>query len=394
MNEDINNTDKFISLADIEVKEKDLFILSLANYFITEKKYNPVVVHGIDDEIWLENMQEEYKIIRIVSHYIHNDEQLDFDIFKTNKIISKLKLKTFSIKMKSLSIYTNLGENANIQSDKNNIRISASTNTDLKNTELSKLCPDIVEKTKYKEGGIELFMKLTNDINRTNSDRNIKAQKLFATKKPIVTYIFITICIIMFILTRGSTDIETLLKYGANNAYLTKSGEYYRLLSSMFIHIGLLHLLFNMYALYIIGPQVESFYGKFKYFLIYILSGVSGSILSITFSSNTVSAGASGAIFGLMGALLYFGFFYRNYLGSVIKSQIVPIIILNLVIGFSTSGIDNAAHIGGLIGGILTSLALGVTDKTRKADKINGLIVLALYFTFIIYICFVGVPIW
>ena len=148
-----------------------------------------------------------------------------------------------------------------------------------------------------------------------------------------------------------------------------------------------------MYALYIIGPQVESFYGKFKYFLIYILSGVSGSILSITFSSNTVSAGASGAIFGLMGALLYFGFFYRNYLGSVIKSQIVPIIILNLVIGFSTSGIDNAAHIGGLIGGILTSLALGVTDKTRKADKINGLIVLALYFTFIIYICFVGVPI-
>lgn len=393
MNEDINNTDKFISLADIEVKEKDLFILSLANYFITEKKYNPVVVHGIDDEIWLENMQEEYKIIRIVSHYIHNDEQLDFDIFKTNKIISKLKLKTFSIKMKSLSIYTNLGENANIQSDKDNIRISASTNTDLKNTELSKLCPDIVEKTKYKEGGIELFMKLTNDINRTNSDRNIKAQKLFATKKPIVTYIFITICIIMFILTRGSTDIETLLKYGANNAYLTKSGEYYRLLSSMFIHIGLLHLLFNMYALYIIGPQVESFYGKFKYFLIYILSGVSGSILSITFSSNTVSAGASGAIFGLMGALLYFGFFYRNYLGSVIKSQIVPIIILNLVIGFSTSGIDNAAHIGGLIGGILTSLALGVTDKTRKADKINGLIVLALYFAFIIYICFVGVPI-
>ena len=393
MNEDINNTDKFISLADIEVKEKDLFILSLANYFITEKKYNPVVVHGIDDEIWLENMQDEYKIIRIVSRYIHNDEQLDFDIFKTNKIISKLKLKTFSITMKSISIYADLGENANIKSDKNNIRINAATNKDLANTKLSEMCPDIVEKTICKEGGIELFMKLTNNINRTNSDRNIKAQKLFATKKPVVTYIFIAICIIMFILTRGSTDINTLLKYGANNAYLTKSGEYYRLLSSMFIHIGLLHLLFNMYALYIIGPQVESFYGKFKYFLIYILSGVSGSILSITFSSNTVSAGASGAIFGLMGALLYFGFFYRNYLGSVIKSQIVPIIILNLVIGFSTSGIDNAAHIGGLIGGILTSLALGVTDKTRKSDKINGLIVLALYFAFIIYICFVGAPI-
>lgn len=393
MNEDINNTDKFISLADIKVKEKDLFVLALTNYFIAEKKYNPVVVHGIDDEIWLENMQEEYKIIRLISHYIHNDEQLDFDIFKTSQIISKLKIKTFSIKMKTLNIYVNLGENVHIISDKNNLRIKAMTNTDLKNTALSKMCPDIIEKTECEKGGIELFMKLTDNITHNNIDRNIKTQKLFETKKPVVTYIFIAICIIMFILTKGSTDIDTLLKYGANNAYLTKNGEYYRLLSSMFIHIGLLHLLFNMYALYIIGPQVESFYGKFKYFLIYILSGVSGSILSITFSSNTVSAGASGAIFGLMGSLLYFGFFYRNYLGSVIKSQIVPIILLNLLIGFATPGIDNAAHIGGLIGGVLTSLALGVTDKTRKSDKINGLIVLILYFAFIIYMCFVGVPV-
>ena len=141
-----------------------------------------------------------------------------------------------------------------------------------------------------------------------------------------------------------------------------------------------------MYALYIIGPQVESFFGKLKYLFIYIISGISGSILSIAFSSNTVSAGASGAIFGLLGAMLYFGYHYRVYLGNVLKSQIIPLIILNLVIGFILSGIDNLAHIGGLIGGIFASMAVGVPDKSTKVDKTNGYVLLLIYISFLIYL--------
>lgn len=375
-------------IKEFKIDKKDLLVMNLVHYFMIEEDYNPVVVQGINDEIWLENMQNEYKIIRIVSHYIHNNEQLNFDRFKTKKIVSKLKTKTLSLKMNVLNIYTDLGDNVNLDGNDKFMDIFINKIKDINNKDLISIFPSIVEKTSHKEKGVDLFMKITDDINKTNYEKGIKVGKLFSTKKPVVTYLLILICLIMLILTGASSNIYTLIKYGANVDYLTKGGEYYRLVSSIFLHVGIFHFLFNMYALYIIGPQIESFYGRFKYFLIFILSGISGSILSISFNTNTVSAGASGAIFGLMGALLYFGYYYRNYLGSVIKSQIIPIILLNLVIGFSFSGIDNAAHIGGLVGGVLSAMALGIKDKSRKFDKINNFIVLILYFIFIVYLCF------
>lgn len=375
-------------IKEFKIDKKDLLVMNLVHYFMIEENYNPVVVQGINDEIWLENMQNEYKIIRIVSHYIHNNEQLNFDRFKTKKIVSKLKAKTLSLKMNVLNIYTDLGDNVNLDGNDKFMDIFINKIKDINNKDLISIFPSIVEKTSHKEKGVDLFMKITDDINKTNYEKGIKVGKLFSTKKPVVTYLLILICLIMLILTGASSNIYTLIKYGANVDYLTKGGEYYRLVSSIFLHVGIFHFLFNMYALYIIGPQIENFYGRFKYFLIFILSGISGSILSISFNTNTVSAGASGAIFGLMGALLYFGYYYRNYLGSVIKSQIIPIILLNLVIGFSFSGIDNAAHIGGLVGGVLSAMALGIKDKSRKFDKINNFIVLILYFIFIVYLCF------
>ena len=143
-----------------------------------------------------------------------------------------------------------------------------------------------------------------------------------------------------------------------------------------------------MYSLYIIGPQIESFFGKLKFLFIYLFSGISGSILSIAFSHNVVSAGANGAIFGLLGSILYFGYYYRAYLGNVIKSQILPIIVLNLMIGFLSTGIDNVAHIGGLIGGIIASMAVGVPGKSTKFEKTNGWIILIIFTVFITYLSF------
>ena len=141
-------------------------------------------------------------------------------------------------------------------------------------------------------------------------------------------------------------------------------------------------------ALYVLGGQIESFFGKFKYIIIYLFSGLTGSLLSITLSGNVGSIGASGAIFGLMGALLYFGYHYRVYLGTVIKSQIIPLILINLLIGFTIPGIDNSAHIGGLIGGILSTIAVGVKYKSTNYEKINGFIVLIIYMCFLAFLAF------
>ena len=375
------------------IRDKDLMIMKLSHYFITEKNYNPIILHGINDEIWLENLDSDYRVVRIVGHYIHNNEQMNFDKFKLNRIIKQIKKKTFTFNMNVLSIYVDVGENVTMVEEEEHFKsIFANKVKDLKNPELLEVFPDIIEKTKFEEKGIDLFAKLTNDINNTNIDKGEKLAKIFTNKSSLITYTIIIICVIvfglMYILGNGSMDEGTLITFGANLGFLTKNGEYFRLLTCAFLHIGIVHLLFNMYALYVIGPQVESFFGKFKFTLIYLLSAISASTLSLIFNDNVISAGASGAIFGLLGALLYFGYYYRVYLGNVLKSQIVPIILINLVFGFVVSGVDNAAHIGGLIGGVLTSMALGAPDKNNKADRINGFIVLAIYFGFIIYMAF------
>ena len=116
---------------------------------------------------------------------------------------------------------------------------------------------------------------------------------------------------------------------------------------------------------------------------IYFLSGISGSLLSIGFNPEGLSVGASGAIFGLFGALLYFGYNYRGYIGTIIRSQILPIVIYNLFLGFILQGIDVAAHIGGLIGGLLVANMLG-TIENKKYNVSNWLLFLT-YFGFLIY---------
>lgn len=376
-------------MEDIVFKSDDLVVMSLINYFITEKNYNPMIIHGLNDEIWLENLNEDYKIVRIVSHHIHNKEQLDFDKFKLSRIVKQVKKKTLSFKVKVLSIYTDLEDDKILSNDD----IYINKEEDINNPKLTNVFPNIVEKTKVDENGLEYFIKVTDNINQKNESKSKIAEKIFSFKKPIVTYSLIFICILVFILMyvlgNGSTDNYTLLVFGANVDTLTKNGDYYRLFTSMFLHIGILHLLCNMYSLYIIGKEVENVFGKVKYLIIYLLSGIAGSILSLAFNHNTICAGASGAIFGLLGALLYFGYYYRTYLGATLTRTIIPVIVLNLIIGFTSSGIDNAAHIGGLVGGILIAMAVGVPDKSNNNNnKINGIVLSLIYFGFIIYLSF------
>ena len=378
---------------EIQLNNNDLLVMNLVHYFITEKNYNPVILHGVNDEIWLENMDSDYKLVRIVSHYIHNEEQLNFDRFKLQRILNNLKKKTFSFRMNVVSIYTSLGEDVILPEEDGIISVLIRNVSEIQNGKLLEVFPDIVEKTKHDEKGIDLFVKISDEINKESYEKSKKVEKIFSPKKPLVTYFIMGVCIFLFILMYvigdGSTKVKTLIEFGGNVAYYTKHGEYYRLFTSIFLHAGIVHLVCNMYSLYVIGPQVESFYGKLKYLFIFLFSGVSGSLLSVAFASNSsVSVGASGAIFGLLGAICYFGYHYRVYLGNVLKSQIVPIILLNLLIGFTFSGIDNFAHIGGLIGGVFASMAMGVPDKSKTSDKANGCILLLIYLVFLIYLAF------
>lgn len=382
-------------MKEVIIDKNDELVMKLLHFFITEQGYNPIVLHGAKNEIWLENLENSYKIVRIVSNYIHNNEQLEYDVFRTRHITKKIKKKTLSMNMNVLNIFINLGDSITIE---NYVHTEHMDSINIKNIKDIKKYdfvleefPTITNKTNFKEKGAELFFKITGEISKKSEEESIKAEEVFKIKKPIVTYTLIALNVIVFLFMylfgAGSTDVLTLLKFGANYAPLVKIGEVWRLITSVFVHIGLIHLLCNMYSLYIIGPQLESFFGKIKFLFIYIISGIIGNLFSVLLTDG-ISAGASGAIFGLFGALLYFGYHYRIYLGTVIKSQVIPLIILNLMIGFMGSGIDNYAHIGGLVGGILSSIAVGVKYKSSNFEKVNGWIVLG------IFIGFLGYMIW
>ena len=144
--------------------------------------------------------------------------------------------------------------------------------------------------------------------------------------------------------------------------YITEGKEYYRLFTSMFMHFGIEHLMNNMIVLGAIGIHLEPHLGKIKFLLIYFISGLGAGLLSLFVNiitrSISVSAGASGAIFGLMGALLCVVFKNKGRIEGIDKSRMIFMVILSLYLGFTSPGTDNIAHIGGLISGFVLTLAL------------------------------------
>ena len=123
-------------------------------------------------------------------------------------------------------------------------------------------------------------------------------------------------------------------------------------------------------------------YAPFNYY------GVDNPKYVIIAMGSVTSVGASGAIFGLLGAMLYFGFHYRAYFGQAVRLKILPVIGINLLIGFMMPNIDNWCHIGGLVGGFLITMALGVNGKSKTSDLVNGSICSVIYFGFLMYLLF------
>ncbi len=376
---------------EILMDDKNVLVMKLLHYFIIDKNYNPIILQGVENEIWLENLDEDYKVVRIVSSYIHNDEQFNFDMFKTKRIVKKIKKKTLSFNINTLSIFLDLGENVSqdIHAIPNVECVKINTESDFKKSDvIKKEFPDLTKKLKYSEEGIALFAKITSDINEHNKKDAKKINAVFKNKFPMITYWLIAVNVILYVIPILFGQYNDLINNYSVWGPAIREGQYYRLLTGIFLHGGILHLLFNCYALYVIGAQVENFLGRIKFLIIYLVAGISGALFSVIFGGNFASIGASGAIFGLMGALVYFGYHYRVYLGTVIKSQIIPLIVLNLLLGFCVSGIDNFAHIGGLIGGTLMSIALGVKDKSSWFERINGWIITIIFLAFSVYMAF------
>lgn len=229
------------------------------------------------------------------------------------------------------------------------------------------------------EAGNHLKNNLFQEIQEEQDER----KKIFSFSTPLFTYILIALNILVFIfqITNGdSENTQDLIDMGANFNLLVMEGEWWRFVTSMFLHLHFLHLIMNMLALFYLGTAIERIFGRIRFLFIYFLGGIAGSIASFAFSIN-VSAGASGAIFALFGALLLFGLIYKQIFFQTMGVNILLILGVNLLLGFSVPEIDMGAHLGGLTGGFLIAAAVYVPRKKNQKNQLLafiGFIILSL----------------
>lgn len=177
-------------------------------------------------------------------------------------------------------------------------------------------------------------------------------------------------------LSGGSGRTTTLIRFGAMYGPLIGMGEYWRLFTAIFLHAGILHLVLNCVGLWIIGRLVEGLYGHFRFIAIYLIAGLSGSALSYVFNKAAVAAGASGAIFGILGALTAYFLAHRGLMGDMGRQNLTGlavVVALNLAVGLIIPGIDNWAHLGGLAGGFVVGLALAPRYRYEIVATPSGL---------------------
>ncbi|MGP4107271.1 rhomboid family intramembrane serine protease [Virgibacillus sp. L01] len=226
---------------------------------------------------------------------------------------------------------------------------------------------DMEEKVEYFRSQLDINLK-----NKKN-----EAESVFSNGKPFLTYFLLGINIIIFLLLEldgSSQSTETLIKFGAKyNPAIIEKGEWWRIISSMFLHIGFLHLFMNMFAVYYLGTAVERIYGSIRFIVVYLLAGIGGGLASFAFTTN-ISAGASGALFGLFGALLFFGLIHKKIFFQTMGRSMLLIIGINLLFGFMVPQVDNGAHLGGLVTGFIASAILHLPGLKKMSMQLLALI--------------------
>ena len=197
-----------------------------------------------------------------------------------------------------------------------------------------------------------------------NSAENERKSWMYRRKAPCTAaLIVVNVAVFIFLSFGGMTeDAYYMLRNGAMYLPLLQQGEYYRMFTSIFLHFGFSHLVNNMLMLGVMGWQLELVIGRIKFLIIYFAAGLCGNVLSALAELRTgdyaVSAGASGAIFGIIGALLYIAVRNHGQIGNVSGQGILIMVVLTLYYGFTSSGVDNFAHIGGLAAGFVLAVLL------------------------------------
>ncbi|WP_079479664.1 rhomboid family protein [Halobacillus salinus] len=357
------------------------------SYYFWKFVYELVVVHDFqvlhlhtkDQEVWLEKEHQwKTNVVRIKQKQVNWSNELKRELFMVQQQLKKNRKLFRGGRVTVHTIYISehqpvdewehvLDELPEDSSQFNLYYMSDDTKQEERERFLHHFDLDAAEfeQEPSQDEKEAMIPYLQQQIAGSHYKRRKEAESLFQFGKPLITYVLLAINILFFVFMEwkaDSTAVETLIEFGAKYNPAIIEGEWWRIVSSMFIHIGLLHLLMNMLALYYLGTAVERIYGTMRFTLIYFLAGVFGGVASFMLNPF-VAAGASGAIFGLFGALLFFGVHHKQLFFRTMGWNLLFVIGLNIVFGISVPQVDNGAHMGGLVGGFIASALVNLPRK-------------------------------
>ena len=244
-------------------------------------------------------------------------------------------------------------------------------------------------------------------MNSNGTDENPQSTRIpisYPQTKPIVTWVIFGCTVLVYLLQIGTERFmgaDLPLALGAKYGPLISAGQWWRLITPVLLHGSVMHILFNMYALFILGRDIESSYGHRDFLILYLITGFGGNVFSYIFSPQTISVGASSSLFGLIAAQGFLIYKNKNFIRQYRKAiqNVVSVVVLNLVIGLS-SGIDNWGHLGGLVSGAVIAFFAGPVWELRvdssqgkailfdKIKPVKRLIVFILTFLFFALLAF------
>nr|WP_026104860.1 rhomboid family intramembrane serine protease [Heyndrickxia coagulans] len=379
----------------------DVLFWAISRHFVVEQEYRILFLSENRDEMWLANTKKKnLPLVRLLRYDIDWGNWLYRDIRDCCAQAEDLCKQIKRLAPRVLNIYVSeyapvddyeiyLDEPMHINGGKTELR-SVLIEGENPGPGISKLRP-------FTESRLAIAPEtmswdayaLQRTVFEAEARREEEERQLFDAGRPFFTYVFLAVQIAVFIvmsLTGGTQNTQNLIRFGAKYNPLIMEGQYWRLIMPVFIHIGIMHLFMNSLSLYYIGPLVERIYGKARFALIYLFAGFTGCLASFLFSPS-LSAGASGAIFGLFGALLYIGTAYRDLFFRTMGPSVITLIIINLVFGFSVSGIDNFGHLGGLFGGFLAACIVHFPKRKRIGVQLTALLIAA----FLVYMGLRGI---
>ncbi|WP_018393926.1 rhomboid family intramembrane serine protease [Bacillus sp. 37MA] len=365
--------------------QTDVIFWRLAFFFVVEQEYTIARLSQDKREIWLENRSnKEAMLIRLKNQDLGWAAELGRDVkrivWNGEQIRKKMGMRKLSLLNIVVSQHPPVDEYESYlkpvlssKGGKTKADTLLFTGNGLSQSlrQLELVLSPVPERRDF-DGAEDEAVAYERSVLSHEVKRKEEEERFFHYGKPFFTYIFTAINIILFIMMTfagGSTNTAVLLEFGAKFNPLILEGEWWRFITPMFLHIGLLHLVMNSLALYYLGIAVEQIYGRLRFIWIYLFSGFTGSLLSFLLTPN-LAAGASGAIFGLFGALLYFGVTKPKLFFRTMGMNVLFVIGINLVFGFTVPGIDNAGHIGGLIGGFLATGIVHFPKKRRVLQQL------------------------